>query len=304
MLDLSYFQNNYSNTQMFTSAGAWQTWVKPRAAKFVNILCLGSGGGGGGGFTAASGNRGGAAGGGSTTFTKANYQASILPDILYVYTGIGGVRGTGGGVGVVTSGGAGQLSYVAISPNTSSIANIVVVSGTAAAGGGVSGSAANTGTPVNGGTSVLTLNTSAIFLNLGTFIISATTAQVGGAGLAGNANGGGVTVASIITGGGGGAGTTGTAGPFTGGAITATGAWTAVPNATGFGSNGNHGVIMYNPILTFTGGTGGNSHASGVGGNGGNGAYGSGGGGGGGGTTGGGNGGRGGDGLVIITTSF
>jgi hypothetical protein len=202
----------------------------------------------------------------------------------------------------VTTGGSGELSYVTLSPDTGSISNIVVKSGLAAATGGQTGSAANTAVPANGGTTVATLNTTAIFLNLGTFTVSATPAQAGGQGL-GIGAGAGIGVASLVTGGGGGAGTNGLTSQ-TGGPITATGAFTAVPNGIGAGANGTPGVIMYKPILTFTGGTGGNSHATVVGGNGGNGAYGSGGGGGAGGATGAGNGGKGGDGIVIITTSF
>jgi len=275
----------------------------------VNILCIGSGGGGGGGFTAASGNRGGGAGGGASTTIRANYQANVLPDILYVYTGIGGIGGTGGGVGVVTAGGSGELSYVTLSPDTGSISNIVAKSGLISAIGGQTGSAGNTAVPANGGTTVATLNTTAIFLNLGTFTVSATPAQAGGQGL-GIGAGAGIGVASLVTGGGGGAGTSGVTSQ-TGGPITATGVFTSVSTTPigsspfpGAGANGTAGVIMYKPILTFTGGTGGNSHATGVGGNGGNGAYGSGGGGGAGGATNAGNGGKGGDGIVIITTSF
>jgi len=50
MLDLSYFQNQNSNVQGFFNGGTWQTWIKPRGAKLVNIICQGSGAGGGGGF--------------------------------------------------------------------------------------------------------------------------------------------------------------------------------------------------------------------------------------------------------------
>ena len=49
MIDLSYFQNQNSNVQGFFNGGTWQTWIKPRGAKLVNIICQGSGAGGGGG---------------------------------------------------------------------------------------------------------------------------------------------------------------------------------------------------------------------------------------------------------------
>jgi hypothetical protein len=64
MLDLSYFQNQNSNVQGFFNGGTWQTWVKPRGAKMVNIICVGSGAGGGGGFQSGSAPRGGGGGGG------------------------------------------------------------------------------------------------------------------------------------------------------------------------------------------------------------------------------------------------
>ena len=55
MLDLSYFRNSRSNVQVFTNPGTWVIWQKPRAAKFVNILCIGAGAGGGGSTEEARG---------------------------------------------------------------------------------------------------------------------------------------------------------------------------------------------------------------------------------------------------------
>ena len=57
MLDLSYFQRRGADVQTFTTKGAWQTWIKPRSAKLVNILCIGAGGGGGSGNYKNSVNR-------------------------------------------------------------------------------------------------------------------------------------------------------------------------------------------------------------------------------------------------------
>ena len=62
MLDLSYFQNQNSNVQGFFSGGTWQTWIKPRGAKLVNIICQGSGAGGGGGLQSAGTKAGGGSG--------------------------------------------------------------------------------------------------------------------------------------------------------------------------------------------------------------------------------------------------
>jgi hypothetical protein len=180
------------------------------------------------------------------------------------------------------------------------VSNIVTVSGIIAATGGPAGSTGNTAVPANTGTTSTTLNANAIFLNLGTFQTSI--GQSGGQGL-GIGNGAGVSVANLVTGGGGGAGTEGV-NNRSGGPITATGAYVGISTSVIAGTNGTTGLIIYKPMLSFTGGAGGTSNIAGIGGNGGNGAYGSGGGGGAGGTTGAGNGGRGGDGIVIITTSF
>lgn len=297
MLDLSYLSTSATNVQTFISEGTWQTWIKPRGAKFVNILCLGSGGGGGGGNggTGASGGAGACA-----SHTKATFPASILPDLLYVQTGLGGTGGAGGAAS--GSGGAGQLSYVATIPSTTSAATIVCVSGATVAGGGTVGTTTGTG----GTVPTVATTANAVLMNLATF--------TAGVGLVGP---NGTTVqppnisASLFV-------TPGTVGGGNATAITARngasivgtsvlptlsgGAGTIIANATG--SNGSDGIILYKPILMFYGGTGGGNSkgTNGLGGNGGNGAYGCGGGSGGAGTLSGGAGGRGGDGLVIITT--
>ena len=301
MLDLSYFQNSTSNTQTFTNAGYWVTWVKPRGAKYVNIFCMGSGAGGGGGFQVNSATRTGGAGGASGGTVRAQFQASILPDTLYIYTGTGGAGGIGGAAGIVTAGGSGEKSYVCLTPNTASVANIVVTSGNVAAIGGQSGSAA-TAAGRSGETQATTAN--AIFLNLGTFI--ATSGVIGT-----NSNTSTFSTVTFINFPGAGGGNT------AGGAnvsVAANGPFpTTTPSATGGtgatnAQNGKDGYMLTKPILGFVGGNGGGGIASagtGAGGNGGNGNYGSGGGGGGSAQTGTpGNGGRGGDGLIIITTSF
>ena len=306
MLDLSYFQNSTSNVQVFTNAGTWQTWAKPRGAKLVTILCVGAGGGGGAGVAGSGGGGGGGACGGQT---KAIYQANILPDLLYIQCGIGGAGGIGGAI--TTSGSAGSISYVTLIPNITSNANLVCVSSATVAGGGTSGSAVNG----NGGTAPTAATTAnAIFLNLGTFTAAAGLAGAGGPT---NANGGSIAPSIFITPGAGGGGTA------TGGTIRNGGDIQAVlpyfPIVSGgigantlnaFGRNGENGIILYKPILYMTGGAGGGNSkfttapVTNTGGNGGNGAYGCGGGGGGGGQNFGGAGGNGGDGLIIITTSF
>lgn len=289
MLDLSYIGNNSLNVQTFTAAGTWVTWNKPRGAKFVNILCIGAGGGGGGGLIAAAGNHGGGAGGTGAAFVRANFSAGVLPDSLYIYTGIGGAGGNGGAV--PTAGTSGGLSYVAFDTIFTASA-LLCVSGQTVNIGGFVGSTANTATPAGSSATVVA---NSIFLNLGNFIASA---GVNGSIGAATSTGGNISVGNIVTGGGGGSG--GNAGSVS---IIGAGPIPTIAGATGATANGNNGIMITKPILAFTGGTAGGSNSAGAPGISGNGSWGCGGAGGSGGTSGtGGNGGRGGDGIVIITT--
>jgi hypothetical protein len=292
MLDLSYFQNKNSNVQGFFNGGTWQTWVKPSGAKLVNIICQGSGAGGGGGLQRTITPRGGGGGGGSGATARLTIDANLLPDILYILPGVGGVGGTSSVTPSV--GTSGQNSFICLIPDTSSVSNVILRSGTTpAVGGGAGTTAAGTA----GAGETLSLITNSIFANLGTF-----TFQVGVNGtIGGTANGQGVTITNFLVGAGGGAGT------GVGGTTNATGVFPAV-SSTPINTNGADGIILYKPILMLYGGRGGGgSSTSGNGGNGGNGAPATGGGGGGASANTGvnaGNGGRGGDGFIIITTTF
>ena len=293
MLDLSYFQNQNSNVQGFFNGGTWQTWIKPRGAKMVNIICQGSGAGGGGGFQSASTPRGGGGGGGTGATARLTINANLLPDRLYILTGIGGNGGLGGTT--ATAGTAGQNSFVTLIPDTSSVSNVVLRSGTTPA---TAGGAGTTAGGALGSAETISVIANNIFANLGTF-----TFQAGQAAAAGGTTTGGLALyANYTTGGGGGGGT----GAGTG--ISAAGVFPAITPAA-VNTNGQNGIILYKPILIHVGGMGGGgSTAAGTnGGNGGNGAPGTGGGGGGASSNTGvnaGNGGRGGDGFVIITTSL
>ena len=298
MLDLSYFQNQNSNVQGFFNGGTWQTWIKPRGAKMVNIICQGSGAGGGGGYLNTT-TRAGGGGGGTGATARLTINANLLPDILYILTGIGGAGGTGGtiaGGASGTAGSSGQNSFVTLIPSTGSVSNVVLRSGTTPATGGGAGTGAAGGALGNAETISVIANN--IFANLGTSTFQAGQAAAAG----GTTNGGLAQYANYTTGGGGGGGT----GNGTG--ISAAGVFPAIPAAT-VNTNGQNGIILYKPILIHIGGMGGGGSTTGNGGIGGNGAPGTGGGGGGAGqgATGaavGGNGGRGGDGFVIITTSL
>lgn len=292
MLDLSYFQNNNSNVQGFFNGGTWQTWIKPRGAKMVNILCQGSGAGGGGGFQ-STGGRAGGGGGGSGATARLAINANLLPDILYILPGIGGTGGLGGAP--ATAGTPGQNSFVTLIPDTSSVSNVVLRSGATAATAGGAGTTAGGSAGAAETIGVIGNN---IFANLGTFTFQS--GVVASAAAATNAAA--TTPSNFVVNAGGGGGT------GIGGAVTATGVFpgiTAAPVTT----NGQDGIILYKPILMLYGGRGGGGTSAQFtnGGNGGNGAPGAGGGGGGASSNTGvnaGNGGRGGDGFVIITTSL
>jgi hypothetical protein len=289
MLDLSYFQNQNSNVQGFFNGGTWQTWIKPRGAKLVNIICQGSGAGGGGGFQSAGTKSGGGSGGSGAT-ARLTINANLLPDILYILPGIGGNGGLGGAP--ATAGSPGQNSFVTLIPSTGSVSNVVLRSGTTPATGGTGGTTSST----PGSAETISVIGNSIFANLGTF-----TFQAGVVGQAGwNTAVVNTTPSNFIVGAGGGGG------GGLGGAVAATGVFPA-QGAAGLNTNGQDGLILYKPTLMLYGGRGAGGATSGNGGNGGNGAPGTGGGGGGGSVNVGvnaGNGGRGGDGFVIITTSL
>jgi hypothetical protein len=289
MLDLSYFRNSSLNTQIFQSENTWQTWIKPRGARFITIMLAGAGAGGGGGFLNA-GTRSGGAGGGPGNVIRASFQSSMLPDVLYILTGIGGAGGIGSAT--PTAGSSPTRTYVAMSPDTSSAASIILTCSSTLPGGGNAGSGVNSTAGVNPG--VPTVNNSS-FSVFGTFIVPANyvTATGGNTGAAASVS----AILPISMGGaGGGGGSTGTGGGISGGGII------PIVNATAANTNGANGYIIYKPVLILLSGAGGGGLTTG--GNGGDGAMSCGGGGGGAGSSSAGNGGRGGDGFVIITTSF
>lgn len=271
MLDFLSFPNQQDGvTYFYGNGGAWQTWRKPRNCDFVYILCIGGGAGGNGGSTTQGAIQSGSASGG---VTKALFNASVLPDILYVQVGLGGA-------GATTSGGIGSpgtRSIVSISPVISA-QNFYCISGNAAATASVGETLATT--------------VGAFLLALSNFTSTAGLAPPGSV-LNGNITGSGTqggsyTLPSTATNGTNISGTTFSQ-PQLGG----------IGGATG--TNGTNGTTCWNPLFG-TGGTGGGASFSGVGGRGGDGGLGSGGGAGGGGSAGGGAGGKGGDGLVIIAT--
>lgn len=310
MLDVSFIQSTNTTSQTFyaqSGSDSWQTWVKPRNAKMVRILCVGSGGGGGGGANRAltsgiaSGGNGGASGG----ITSGLFAAFLLPDILYVQPGLGGEGGLGsnlgpGGDGDGSSGRTGKISVVSVSP-TASIQSAITyaVAGRGGGGGRVS---------LNCQGADSTPATASVFQRLGIVDASATEASqdilvatpvtrsafdttssicvmqgvVGGSRYptATLYNGSSIAGKSILT------------GSLIKGGLSGTGA----PNGAGKSGIGSSSPFFYG---TGGAGSGANSLQSGGGG-----FYGCGGGGGGAAYNTGGTGGKGGDGLVIITTLY
>ena len=320
MLDVSHIPGSNDSTQIFYANGttSWQTWKKPRGAKFIQIFCLGGGASGGSGYRGTAGStRAGAGGGGSGGIARALYPAFLLPDTLYVQVGVGGASAQQiAGVGI--TGNAGGISYVSISP-TSSALSVIAQSSTAAALGGASIASSTT----NAGGAAATIWTGGAGASSPFTAMGLITSSVGVAGgISTNANTGVIVNVqalgtNIVTGGGGGGGNNQiTVGSYsaTSGASIISASLILLNNVPGglTGSligAGNPGSNGYGSLSPFcgVGGSGGSGQASGSfsAGNGGNGWYGCGGGGGGAATitTGtGGSGGKGGDGLVIITT--
>jgi hypothetical protein len=300
MLDISFIPNTKQDTRIFYAAGSsastatWQTWIKPRGAKFIQIFCLGGGspGAGGGANVAATGGNGGG-GGGNSGYFRGYYPAFLLPDILYVFVGVGGPGGIGSSTaGNGAAGTQGGLSYVAISPSTNAI--------------GVIAQSGNTNPAVGNPTGAATVaqtawaTTSSPFTLLGIFNIIA--------GIAGAAqNTGTSALATMLTTPGCGGGSKPANSQTAGGTVVSASAilLTQLDGGAVGGGAGKDGYGSMAP-LCGTGGSGGGGNLTGNGGKGGDGWYGCGGAGGGCGLQGGrgGNGGRGGDGLVIITTIF
>ena len=299
MQDIFNLPNTSENIQVFTPNGgtAWQIWSKPRNVSFVHILCIGPGGGGAGGQAGSATARTGGGGGGSGSIANGIFPSSVIPDILYVSVGAGGVGGASG-----TNGGAGTASYVSIQPNTT-VGNLVIF-GSAGGFGQAAGA---------GGTAGAVFGPNSAYVGYFAVINSLVGINGGAGGANTGANGSNVIITYPLTvgAGGGGAALSNTA-YGNGGSIAGVG---IIPTINGGitggtldGNNGYNGQIpSFNssvrlPML-FTGGAGGGANGTATGGRGGNGGIGCGGGGGGAGfTASGGRGGNGGDGLIIITT--
>lgn len=311
MFDIFNLPDTSSNSRIFLTNGttnAWQSWSKPRNAKFIQFIVVGSGAGGGGGASQTLNTSTGGGGGGGSGYTIGYFPAALLPDTLYIQVGPGGAGGLS-----ALAGSAGAISYISVQPNTTG-QNVLLASGAAAptaggaGGGSVAGSAGGAGT-------IFTQSTRpASYLGI-TFFLTGVIGQAGGVG--------GSTLANVAyaqpfgMGGMGGAGNTvGGSQDTTGSITTGVGGVSIYPNINGgssgtVGTEGGSGFSSIPPSTNIslslpffnTAGAGGGDSSSGKGGDGGKGSYGCGGGGGGASNNsgGGGVGGKGGDGIVIIT---
>jgi hypothetical protein len=289
MLDLSHIPSQQQQNYTFYATGDWQTWNKPRNAKFIEIFCLG-GGGGGGNVQVTAGAAIGSGGGGSAGIVRGIIPAFLLPDTLYILVGKGGV----GPSTVSTAGGTGGISYIALQPSISE-QTLICKSSTAGATGG-SGAAVTGGS----GATISVVSLSA-FGNLGLFTaIAGVNGSNGGANTPTQGSSQAALGTNLTTGGAGGGGKNSSA--FAGGGNITSASAILTNRVNGGVTAGQNGADGYGTLQPFcgTGGAGGAGITTGTAGRGGNGFYGCGGGGVGGGSTAS-KAGDGGDGLVIIT---
>ena len=296
MIDFFNIPNSQDNTSIFYANGSnWQTWKKPRNCDYVWMMSIGGGGGGAGGLITSFLNL--SIGGASGAVTRAMFNSSNLPDILYIQVGLGGAGGASN-----TSGSTGSRSFISLSSNTIAT-NVIMASGTAGALGGIAGAGASVlgeteftrsvGNFITLSTFISTIGVATPLYTTATINITPLTSQItcpgaGGAGLNTSTPQTFIESSSINA---------TSLSPRISGGISFTGSTN--------GTNGGDGYTSWKPFFS-TGGAGGGGSFSGTSGNGGIGGIGSGGGAGGsaysagGGVAGGG--GKGGDGLVIITT--
>lgn len=83
-----------ANVQIFQDGGTTSDWVKPQGASFVWFTLIGGGGSGGNGSSTGIGDGGG---GGSAAVTNFMGPAFLMPDVLQVSVGRGGLTASASG---------------------------------------------------------------------------------------------------------------------------------------------------------------------------------------------------------------
>ncbi len=284
-----------------TDGGSWVVWEKPRGSHMIRITCIAGGGGGGSGFSSNTTNaRGGGGGGGSSAISIVTIPAYVLPDRLYVSSGIGGKGGDANPAdGTANLGSDGVRSYVCIAQDTGVIYRVCY------ADSGKAGTTAPTAVPAGG-----TAGAGGTVATIADMLLASYGIRNFIAGHNGTAGGSasnpiGITYPTtglLLSGGIGGSGGTSTFGAnINAPTQTVYNIFSTLTTVNTAATNGQPGREIYQPLLS-TGGTNGTAASgTGAGGNGGVGGFGSGGGGGGAGGAGAaGGGGKGGNGLVII----
>jgi len=177
-----YIANNNTLTTGVTtsqSTGGY-TWLKPTGINWVYIYAVGGGGGGGGGQSTASGSAaGGGGGGGSGAFTCMFGPSFLLPDVLYLFPGGGGIGGAPGGGAL--AGAAGTPTAIAIAGRNTSAYDTLII-----ARGGLGGSPASGGNGGAGGAGGVAAHSksAAVESTLGSaFIYQSISGQAGTAGV-------------------------------------------------------------------------------------------------------------------------
>lgn len=171
-----------------TGNTSWMPWTKPVGKTMAFMIAIGAGAGGGGGRVNAPQFQAG--GGGSGAITCLEIPLFLLPNTIYIQIGVGGTGANPGSLG--GAGGAGALTYISTQPSNAA-ANLILISGAAAATGG--------GAPVAGTASTIATATSAILMNLGVW-----TSIAGQNGTDGSGTGPVQALGSLIVSGGAGSG--------------------------------------------------------------------------------------------------
>lgn len=268
-----------ANIQIFNVGGAASDWVKPQGASFVWMTLIGAGGGG----SSNSSNNGGD-GGGSGAVTNFMGPAFLMPDVLRISVGAGGI-GTPSGTSA-NGGNGGATTVVYQQKDGTGYTLLTANGGTGATGNGAGGGAGGTASAAN------------YFSCMGFSQYIA-----GQSGASGNGVSVSASTTTFLSGGAAGPDDVATAG----GNVTANYGYVATGGTATNNANRVKGnpYFQTSPIIVGLGGAGGGSRnaataPSAPGGNGGNGCGGGGGGRGDAGYTG--SGGNGGDGLVVIIT--
>ena len=98
--DVQIFKCNCPSTVTTTPVYQWTEWKKPRGKTMVAMWALGAGGGGGCGATATAGTAAAGGGGGGTgAVARCIFPAQLVPSVLYIAVGAGGLGNVTPGAG-------------------------------------------------------------------------------------------------------------------------------------------------------------------------------------------------------------